>query len=102
LQGISTDARYSECNQGITKRCRYLGWPIAPSYLSPNAGRVAGTQPMSTGTAVHMEPNKLWRLTPYLTYECNVFRQSLYNLVLVSGTLSSLFPEANNFVNICR
>ncbi len=31
----------------------YLGWPIAPSYKSPNAG-VVESQPMST--AVHMEP----------------------------------------------
>jgi hypothetical protein len=35
----------------------YLGWPIAPSYMSPNAGGggcLAGSQPMNT--AVHMEP----------------------------------------------
>ncbi len=35
----------------------YLGWPIAPSYMSPNegeVGEVAGSQPMSR--AVHMEP----------------------------------------------
>ncbi len=40
-------------HQRVTKRC--LGWPIAPSYMSPYAGgEVAGSQPMST--AVHMEP----------------------------------------------
>ncbi len=49
--------------QGVTKRCflLYLGRPIAPSFMSPNAegvgGRVAGSQPMST--AVHMEPVKI-------------------------------------------
>ncbi len=34
---------------GVTKRCR-LSWPIAPSYVSPNAGGgvCAGLQPMST------------------------------------------------------
>ncbi len=33
----------------------FLGWPKAPSYMSPNAGGGgAGSQPMST--AVHMEP----------------------------------------------
>jgi hypothetical protein len=38
-----------------------LCWPIARSYMSPNAGGggVAGSQPMST--AVHRSPNKLWR-----------------------------------------
>jgi hypothetical protein len=42
----------------------YLGWPLAPSYMSPNAEegwelRPAGSQPMST--AVHRSPNNLWR-----------------------------------------
>ncbi len=40
----------------------YLGWPIAPSYMSPKFGGregVGGSQPMST--AVHRSPNKLWR-----------------------------------------
>ncbi len=39
----------------------YLGWPIAHSYMSPNAGGegVAGSQLMST--AVHRSPNKFWR-----------------------------------------
>ncbi len=38
----------------------YLGWPITPSYMSPNAGGgggglgIAGSHPMRT--AVHMEP----------------------------------------------
>jgi hypothetical protein len=43
-------------SQEVTKRCRYLGRPIAPSYTSPNAGGggVAGSSPMST--AIHMEP----------------------------------------------
>ncbi len=48
----------------------YLGWPIAPSYMSPNAEGwgvgAAGSQPMSTACT-----NKLWisdSVTPYLTY----------------------------------
>ncbi len=57
-------------NTGVAKRCRLsFGWPIAPSYMSPNAGRgVAGSQPMST--AVHMEGTRInfGDLTPYLTY----------------------------------
>ncbi len=40
----------------------YLDWPIAPSYMSPNAGGGgaggdAGSKPMST--AVHRSPDKL-------------------------------------------
>ncbi len=47
---------------GLHKDVDYLCWPIAPSYMSPNArggGGVACSQPMST--AVHRSPNKLWR-----------------------------------------
>ncbi len=42
--------------RGSQRDVVYLGWPIAPSYMSPNVGGrgVAGFQPIST--AVHMEP----------------------------------------------
>ncbi len=36
----------------------YLGWPIAPPYMSPNAGGWVGGGPIST--VVHMEQNELW------------------------------------------
>jgi hypothetical protein len=37
----------------------YLGWPIAPSNMSPNAGGgVSGSQAQPMSTAVHMEPRK--------------------------------------------
>jgi hypothetical protein len=48
----------------------YLGWPVAPSYLSPNAGAgVGGLRGLSqwvklyTGTQINFGD-----LTPYLTY----------------------------------
>ncbi len=46
---------------GAQRDVVYLGWPRAPSYINPNVwgGGFAGSQPMSS--AVHMEPNKLWR-----------------------------------------
>jgi hypothetical protein len=45
--------------RGLQRDVVYLDWPIAPSYMSPNAGGgggggVAGPKPMST--AVHLEP----------------------------------------------
>ncbi len=48
-------------NRGLQRDIVCLGWPIAPSYMSPNAGGggVAGPQPMSI--AVYRSPNKLWR-----------------------------------------
>ncbi len=52
---------------GLHRDVVYLGWPIAPSYMIPNAGgggelRPAGSKPLIT--AVHRSPNnwnKLWR-----------------------------------------
>ncbi len=46
--------------RGSKRDVVYLGKPIAPSYMSPNAGEggVAFSQPMST--AVHRRQNKLW------------------------------------------
>ncbi len=48
--------------RGLQRDVVYLGWPIAPSYMSPNAaggGGDAGSQP--TSTAAHRSPNKLSR-----------------------------------------
>jgi hypothetical protein len=52
----------------------YFGRPIAPSYMSPNAGGggVAESQPMST--VVPRSPNKLGDLTPYLTYGVKILK----------------------------
>jgi hypothetical protein len=47
----------SVITRGSHRDVVYLGWPMAPSYVSPNVGRrgwVAGSRLMST--AVHMEP----------------------------------------------
>jgi hypothetical protein len=47
--------------RGLQRDVVYLGWPLALSYMSPNAkgGGVVGSQPMNT--AVHRSPNNLWR-----------------------------------------
>ncbi len=40
----------------------YLGWPIAPSYMSPNAGRGGGgLRGLSWVQLCTRSPNKLWR-----------------------------------------
>ncbi len=45
---------------GLQRDVIYLGWPIAPSYMSPmGGGGVAESQPMST--AVRGRSTKLWR-----------------------------------------
>ncbi len=47
--------------RGSQRDVVYLGWPIAPSYLSPNAG-VAGSQTLSQWVQLCIwSPNKLWR-----------------------------------------
>jgi hypothetical protein len=70
--------------RGLQRDVVYRGWPIAPSYMSPNAGGVggvAGFQPMST--AVHRSPNKLWR------------SNSIFNLWLCCRKLATLEADAN-------
>ncbi len=45
-------------SRGLQRDVVYLGWPIAPSYMSPNAGEgggggVAESQPMSTAVQIN-------------------------------------------------
>jgi hypothetical protein len=56
----------NECLCVLQRDVVSLGWPIAPSHLSPNAGGVARHQQMSTadtGAQINFGD-----LTPYLTY----------------------------------
>jgi hypothetical protein len=64
ISGATQSCLVRSAARGLQRDVVYLGWPIAPSYMSPNAGGVGGggivgSQPMST--AVHRSPNKLWR-----------------------------------------
>jgi hypothetical protein len=75
----------------------YLGWPIAPSYMSPNAGGwgrgVAGSQPMSTSAneyiGAHEARISFGDLTPYLIY-VSVLRLSADSL-----SPPHIFPSSN-------
>ncbi len=60
--GIRLSYGPARLHRGLQRDVVFFAWPIAPSYMSPNAGGrggVARSQPMST--AVHRSPNKLWR-----------------------------------------
>ncbi len=49
------------CARGSQRDAVYLGWPIPPSYMSPNAGGVvAGSQPTWVQLCT-WSPNKHWR-----------------------------------------
>ncbi len=50
----------------------HLGWPIAPSCMSPNAGRGGGGCGVSANeySCAHGEQINFEDLTPYLTYNC--------------------------------
>ncbi len=72
---LSKDDWFS-ATKGLQGDVVYLGWQIAPSYTSPNAGigrGSAGSQPMSTDSCSHhviWSPNKLWRSNSIFKYEC--------------------------------
>jgi hypothetical protein len=58
--------------KGSQRDVVYPGWPIAPSYTSPNArggGGVAGSQPMSWYSCTHRAQINFVDLTPNLTYD---------------------------------
>ncbi len=69
---LSFDMLTNVLPRGSQRNVVYLGWPIAPSYMSPNAGgrggrRFAGSQPMSTACE-HGAQINLEYLTTYLSY----------------------------------
>ncbi len=76
------------CTQGVTNDVVFLGWPIAHSYMSSNAGwgggeGVAGSQPMST--AVHRSPNKLRKSNSIFNlWLFSFYRKSLGSLSCLS------------------
>jgi hypothetical protein len=57
-------------NQEVTKSVVYLGCPIAPSYISPNAGG-GGLRGLSQWA--HGAQTNFGDLTPYLTYGMNKY-----------------------------
>jgi hypothetical protein len=79
--GIDDKRERRQKTRGLQRDVVYLGWPIAPSYMSTDAreGGVVGSQPIST--AVHRSPNKLWR------------SNSIFNLWLLAPWVYSLRAE---------
>ncbi len=77
--------------RGSQRDVVYPGWPIASSYMSPNAGGgVAESQQMSTAVHCTWSPNKLWR------------SNSVFNLCSISFiTLLSLFSAVHQLFNYC-
>jgi hypothetical protein len=72
--------------RGSQRDVVYLGWPIAPSNMSPNAGKgVAGFRPMST--AVHMEPKRR-KIRLIESKQCQM---SLSKKMTCKGTLRHVF-----------
>jgi hypothetical protein len=63
----------SKCmNQGLQSDVVCLGWPIAPSYMSPNAGRGGELRGLSQWVKLYTGAQiNFGDLTPYLTYGMN-------------------------------
>ncbi len=62
------------CHRRLQRDVFYLGWPIAPSCMSPNAGGCGRGELRPCGisaneySCIHRSTNKLWRSNSYLTY----------------------------------
>jgi hypothetical protein len=71
ILGIIYISKQSTFNRGLQRDVVYLGWPIASSYMSPNAkrgGELRGLKQwvqLYTGAQINFGD-----LTPYLTYGC--------------------------------
>ncbi len=56
-------------NRGLQRDVVYLGWPIAPSYVSPNAGEEEEFRGLRQWVQLYIgDQMNFWDLTPYLTY----------------------------------
>ncbi len=77
------------CTQGLHRDVVYRGWPIAPSYMSPNAGE-GGCCRVSANeySCIHRSLNKLWK--------CNsIFNLWLYSLAQTPQPPSPLLMGSN-------
>ncbi len=63
----------SSTGKGLQRDVFYLGWPMAPSYMSPNAGGRGELRGLNQWVQLYMyigAPINFGYLTPYLTYVC--------------------------------
>jgi hypothetical protein len=54
--------------RGSQRDVVYLGWPVAPSYMSPNTGGGGGVAGSSQWVPLYTGARNFGDLTPYLTY----------------------------------
>ncbi len=63
------DRLYGRCSAGVAKKYRHLGWPTAPSYMSPNAGGGRELRGLSLWVQLYTGAQiNFGDLTPYLAY----------------------------------
>ncbi len=104
---LPTEADIKVTDRGSQRDVVHLGWPIAPSYMSPNAGDGGRLRGLSQRVQLcTLSPNKLWRytVTPYLTYGVTAFYKFLWDwafwhddkgMILYFFILVSAFSERN-------
>ncbi len=56
----------------------YLGWPVSPSYISPNVGEGCCGVSANEYSCAHEAQINFGELTPYLTYATTYLYYSLY------------------------
>jgi hypothetical protein len=86
----SNDEIGSVYTRGLQRDVVYLGWPLAPSYMSPNAGEgLGGVAGVSANeySCTHRSPKKLWRSnsvfklwSTHLLFTSTVYGSLLYTI----------------------
>jgi hypothetical protein len=76
IQAYFMDYAFLVSYRGLQRDVVYLGWPIAPSFMSPNAGEGGCClRGLSQWVQLHTGAQRNFGdLTPYLTYMVSYFR----------------------------
>jgi hypothetical protein len=100
---LSTCRRQSPFTNGSQRNVVYLGWPIAPSYMSPNAGRGGGrgcgVLANEYSCAIVAQIN-FGDLTPSLTLPCTKREDSVQNSTFLYEAVAQIFWQYNQIVNL--
>ncbi len=84
--------------QGVTKSVVFLGWPITPSYMSPNAGGIkVGGVSANEYSCTHGAQINFGDLTPYSKTMGGCVTPALHRPLSTAGSVQIFKDDVNDF-----